>query len=373
MSFPIRPLALCLVLAAGCGDDSGDPPSADAPMNVADARPADAPPSALDCSTETGDHPTKLGCTGLYSDWATKTIAPTARMFKPGFELWSDGASKVRWIQLPPGTTVDVSDPDEWTFPVGTKVWKEFRVNGKPIETRLLWKRGGGWLRTTYVWSADGVSAADEVTGGVPDVPGTGGYSVPATTLCFGCHGGRLDELLGFEAVLLAAPEAQGLTYTALQQQNLLSSTNGRHTITAAALAIPGSTVERNALGMLHANCGVACHNPIGQGGRFDSKLQIGDDGTLGPVLETPTVTTMVNQRSTYRPEDAPSGTIFHRLRPLDVGNSVAIERMNKRGLNQMPPFATNKVDDAGVAALSAWVGAMTEANGYPPPASTGN
>ena len=67
---------------------------------------------------------------GLYSDWATKTVASGVRQYDPGLHLWSDGASKTRWIYLPPGTKIDTTDMNEWTFPPGTKIWKEFVVGG---------------------------------------------------------------------------------------------------------------------------------------------------------------------------------------------------------------------------------------------------
>jgi hypothetical protein len=70
--------------------------------------------------------PATLSCTGLYADIATKTLAQGVRSYQPAVPLWSDGAQKARWIELPPGTQIDASDPSEWTFPVGTKVWKEF-------------------------------------------------------------------------------------------------------------------------------------------------------------------------------------------------------------------------------------------------------
>ena len=44
-------------------------------------------------------------------------------------ELWSDGAKKQRWIQLPPGEKIDVADLDNWQFPKGTKLWKQFTVS----------------------------------------------------------------------------------------------------------------------------------------------------------------------------------------------------------------------------------------------------
>jgi len=87
---------------------------------------------------------------------------PNVREFRPRFELWSDAARKRRFIALPAGEQIDTSDMDNWRFPVGTKLWKEFEVEGVRVETRLLQKTGAGaedWLTQAYVWTADGADA----------------------------------------------------------------------------------------------------------------------------------------------------------------------------------------------------------------------
>src|SRR6185312_8178357 len=122
-----------------------------------DGPPTDAGPDGglpPGCNTGSQGEPTELRCTGLYADWATKTVAADVRPYDPGLHLWSDGAGKTRWIYLPPGTKIDSSNMDQWTFPAGTKVWKEFALGGTRIETRLIWKRpSGSWYFTTYRWS----------------------------------------------------------------------------------------------------------------------------------------------------------------------------------------------------------------------------
>ena len=118
-----------------------------------------------DCTTDAG-HPVELRCTGLYSSWPSRTIAADVRAYAPGVTLWSDGAEKNRFVWLPPGTQIDTTKMDEWTFPVGTKFWKGFLLSGQPVETRFLWKRAAGsWFRTTYRWSADGASAVELTAG----------------------------------------------------------------------------------------------------------------------------------------------------------------------------------------------------------------
>ena len=51
---------------------------------------------------------------------------------------------KTRWVYLPPDTTIDTSNMDEWNFPVGTKFWKQFVVGGVIVETRMLHKTAPG-------------------------------------------------------------------------------------------------------------------------------------------------------------------------------------------------------------------------------------
>lgn len=59
---------------------------------------------------------------------------------------------------------------DDWTYPIGTKAWKEFRVGGRRIETRYLQKvRADRWLSGVYVWSPDETSATLQTEGATLD------------------------------------------------------------------------------------------------------------------------------------------------------------------------------------------------------------
>src|SRR5262245_50772585 len=115
--------------AAACGDDGSaaviDAPAADGPASDA--------PGGPDRDTRR-----RLSEEDLYVDFAARTLNPALLEYEPRFALWSDGASKRRWIELPPDTTIDDTDPDHWVFPVGTRFWKEFRTpTGALLETRL--------------------------------------------------------------------------------------------------------------------------------------------------------------------------------------------------------------------------------------------
>ncbi|MBI4512019.1 MAG: hypothetical protein HY698_20475 [Deltaproteobacteria bacterium] len=355
-------LVLAAVASCGGGSTGGDPDG-----SVADAR-------TIDCGTD-GGVPSELACTGLYRDWETRALADGVYEFKPGFELWSDGANKRRWILLPPGTTIDATDMNEWTFPVGTKLWKEFQVQVggtlRPVETRMLWKRDEfEWQRTTYVWSDD-LKRAVEVTDGVEDFAGTG-YEVPSRARCARCHGGRKDGVLGFEAVLLAAPEATGLTYASLVNNGWLTTATNTGLPAAAALQVPGNQGERSALGTLHVNCGISCHNPGHPEHPLQLRLEIGNEG-VGKLENTSAFTTAMNMGTDFKPEGADEQRTYYLIIPTKPEQSMVYYRMGKRDFadpeskEQMPPLSTRKVDQAGLKIVGDWIRNM---NGppYPPP-----
>jgi hypothetical protein len=308
---------------------------------------------ATDCADDSGD-PTELRCTGLYSDWGSKTVSAAARTYDPGLVQWKDGASQTRWIYLPPGQGIDTSNMDEWTFPIGTKAWQEIVLAGKRIETRLLQKRAdASWFAATYRWSAD-ESSATEVIDGVLNADGNG-YEIPAQSTCAQCHAGRLDYVLGFEAVSLSSANASGLTVNALASQGLLSAPP------SSPIRIPGTATEVAALGYLHVNCGTACHNvsAASQAGSTGLEMRL-EVSKLSAVQATDTWTTGWNH-----PTDFPSGGPPPiRIAQCSTASSDVYYRMDNRdGLNdaasgtQMPPVDTHKIDSlGGVTLIAAWI-----------------
>ena len=337
---------------AGADPDASAIGSGDA-MDASDA--SDAPVDlGLACDDAGTSAPALLGCTGLYANWPSRTIAANAAAFDPGVHLWSDGADKRRFIALPPGTQIDTSNMDEWTFPVGTKIWKEFSLAGQKVETRYLWKRGDGdWLRTTYQWSDDELTAT-ELTTGALDVRGTG-YEIPPQEACTTCHMGRIDFVLGFEAVSLSSPSASGLTMSELVKRGWLTNPP------ATPIVIPGNATEQPALAWLHANCGMACHNnsPRSFAGSTGMWLRL-NVGQLATVQSTDTYTTTVNVPSEFQPSGQ---TGFKRITPHDSAHSCIPFRDGSRDANgegnQMPPIDTHVVDTNGVALVKAWIDAM--------------
>lgn len=332
-----------------------------------------------DCTTSEGRVlPDELRCTGLYEDFAARTLGCGVQEYTPAYELWSDGAHKRRFVWLPPGSRVDVTDPDAFVYPVGTQFWKEFSVavdgEMRRAETRLLRKTERGWLYTTYVWSRD-QTRAEQVNEGIADWEGSG-HLVPTRDQCQECHAGRPDVVLGWDFLLLG-PGATGVTRETLTAMNLLQDASSDAGVSPhkLALTIPGDEVERRALGYLHVNCGVTCHNGTSLADARDTGLRLRlEADALGSVHETAAVTTGVNAapgpQSSFEGLEVPDGG-FWLVRPLDPLRSLLLARMQARGNKaQMPPLATHRVDPQGVAAVAAWIEHMSEARGYPAPAA---
>ena len=276
-----------------------------------------SPPDA----TRQAKLPDRLSRTGLYADGDLQQLSRGVEAFTPRFELWSDGAKKQRFISLPAGESIDKSDMNDWKFPVGTQLWKEFSVNGVRVETRTLRKVGPGsedWAAQAYVWLADG-SDALAAPQGQSDALGTA-HDVPAAGQCLACHGGRKSFVLGYSAVQLGAAR------------------------------LPGSETDQRALGYLHANCG-HCHNqdrPAAASSRcYDPNNELDfwlRTERLRSVADTPTY-------------QSGRGLAFEPGAPRE---SRMLELMSDRGfLRQMPPLGTELVDENGLAAVRAWIAGL--------------
>ncbi|WP_437941427.1 hypothetical protein [Sorangium sp. So ce341] len=380
-------VAGALLAAMGCSSGGGDPPPGgqaggpDVSTPEVDAGPDGAGepacveyamPTDVDCAAPLdGVLPADLRCTGLYGDFDKRELACGVLEYKPAMELWSDGAAKRRFVSIPKGQRVDVSNPDAFVYPEGTQFWKEFRVKGadgalRMAETRLLRKMAAGWVYTSYVWSEDERQAIQMQNDfGVPDLYGTG-HMVPTRDQCKECHVGRADFVLGWDALMLG-PGADGVTRESLVALGMIEDAS------PLALTIPGDEVERQALGYLHANCGVSCHNDLPESAAHDTGLYLRLEASeLGSVAATDAVRTGMNKRpaenAKYEGLKNPDPANWYDIRPGDPSRSLLVARQELRGFEgQMPRIATRQVDNTGLQLVTQWIQGMTEPN-YPAP-----
>lgn len=359
----LRALAPILTLATltACKDDVPVVPELDASdlspvpglIDAAQATGADA--GARNCVFSSNEPPRDLACTGLYTDLVAKVVEPSALPFAPASALWSDGAEKQRWIELPDGGVIDNGEEDAWRFPVGTKTWKEFRQHGRRIETRFFHKVSPTkWLAATYVWSEDEKQALAASTNGVTlSLPGGATYQVPSTAQCEECHRGSRDQLLGFESVLLGLEGASGLTLRDLIAQGKLKD---KTRPAAHSLPDDGTGASEPALRWLHVNCGVSCHNSNENAKAFPTGMSLRlEAATLTrPLREWKAVASTLE-----RPAHTAAFAGQTRIIPGDPTQSLVVRLAGMRGMQQMPPLATRVVDEAGLALVRKWIEAM--------------
>ncbi len=149
---------------------------------------------------------TNLSDYNLFSDAADPTSGPNSNglPYDLSTSLFTDYASKYRFVFVPEGKVATYSEHEVIEFPIGSVLVKTFSmpadtanrgVNETNIETRLLIHRADGWNAIPYYWD----SAADAsyiVTGKIiSDVtithkgaPLTFDYGIPQKSQCTNCH-----------------------------------------------------------------------------------------------------------------------------------------------------------------------------------------
>jgi hypothetical protein len=302
-------------------------------------------------ATEPDVAPAMLSESGLYTNIASRTIAPNVREFEPRFPLWSDGAAKRRWVLLPPNSSIDASDADHWDFPPGTRFWKEFSVAGRPVETRLIQRLASGqWRFVTYVWDNTGRDAALAPESGfkslpVASAPG-GKYRIPSRQDCLACHESAASPVLGFSAVQLSGAPAPGrLDLRALVREGVL---RGLPAGVEARDIEARTPVEHAALGYLHGNC-AHCHNGSPQ--RVPVQLDL--QQRLHPGREQMALRTLLGE-SRFREAGRNNAAV---IVPGHAADSVLIDRMRSTNpMTRMPPLATVVPDDAALSVMRSWI-----------------
>jgi uncharacterized repeat protein (TIGR03806 family) len=199
--------------------------------------------------------------------------------------LFSDYATKYRFVWMPAGTSATYQADDTFEFPVGTIFAKTFAFpdadhggRQRIIETRLLVHAKSGWVGLPYVWNAAQTEATLEVAADplvVHWVHPSGvryaiDYVIPNTNQCKGCH----DKS---KVMVPIGPKARNLnkdfSYAEGRANQIAYWTKVGYLKGAPApeqaprLAVwddPSSgTLDARARAYMEMNCG-HCHNPQG-------------------------------------------------------------------------------------------------------------
>ena len=309
--------------------------------------------------------PALLSQTGLYAGEGTSRIDALNRPFSPQYPLWTDGATKRRWVRLPAGSAIDATKVSRWEFPIGTKFWKEFSFDGRKVETRMLWRVSADrWGFATYAWNDAQTDAAlvpdTGIPGAVEVAPGKR-HTIPAVADCRSCHDSARTEILGFDALNLSddrdpnAPHAEPLTREMITLKTLMTEHliyPKRPELVETPPRIAASSPEaRAALGYLSTNCG-SCHSR-------DSSI-----ASLGLILKhsveetsecTAALMTTAGKRGHWVVPEAPEESRL--INPGRPESSAIVRRMkSRRPSSQMPPLGTVVVDKQGLDLVASWI-----------------
>lgn len=311
-------------------------------------------------ATEDGTSiPRTLEETGLYT---------LGRPFSPQYPLWSDSAQKRRWFHLPAGATIDATRAHQWTYPVGTKFWKEFSFGSRKVETRMLWKASATrWVFASYAWNAAGTEALLAPPEGVASahpLPAGRSHDIPSLDDCAACHGIQNPGPLGFNALQLSPdrdahaihgenPPTGAATLSTLVNERLLRPVS-IDLLGEAPRIRSADPQARASLGYLLANCG-SCHN--GSDEISASSLVLKPEAL---ARDADAVARALVSRPTrwQAPGVRDGATVL--VDPVHTQQGAILTRMRSRSpSSQMPPLGTVLRDQEAVEKLERWMAGL--------------
>lgn len=307
-----------------------------------------APLPVNDALIQSDRLPARLSELNLFEGGKPSTALQPYTLSTP---LFTDYASKWRWMYTPPGSELAWKGDGLPDFPVGSVLIKSFGypadlrkpgANIRMLETRILMKRAGGWIALPYVWDADGKDATLKRAGYRTDVSWTHAdgkpreisYAVPNANQCKGCHdaGGQLTPIGPKLRNLETGPDRPAATRPLPRWDDAKAP------------------LEQRARAYLDGNCG-HCHNRNGPADT--SGLWLDWDDEHGPNLG-------IRKRPVAAGRG--SGQNEFDILPGQPDKSILITRMQSLDPGvAMPELGRATVHEEAVSMLSAWISHMPQ------------
>jgi uncharacterized repeat protein (TIGR03806 family) len=300
--------------------------------------------------------PAQLSATGCVNSAAPTQPATGLIPYAPNAPFYSDGAVKTRWLALPDGQNITIDANNDFDFPNGSVLVKNFSVGTTLVETRLFMRHNDGvWAGYTYEWNAGGTDATRVVGGKTVTVAGQT-WQFPSEAQCLQCHTVAAGRTLGLEIGTLNG----NFGYPTGRAANQLTTLNAISTLTPVLTQTPdqlpvipdpagSAPVGERARAYLHANCSY-CHRP----------------GGTAPGDQDFRYTTALAQMNAcdITPSFGNLGiTDPRRIAPGSAARSVVVARVNRTGADAMPPIMRHTIDTAGVQLLTTWIDGLANCN----------
>jgi uncharacterized repeat protein (TIGR03806 family) len=308
---------------------------------------------------------------GLFLDAGAREPAEGVLAYDLVNPLFSDHASKHRYVFVPKGKAAQYDAQGVFDFPVGSVLVKTFAfapdmrqpaVGERYVETRLLIRKADGWIALPYVWNAEGTEAAYAPVGKrerIETISPAGqalsiDYHVPNRNQCKTCHA------VGKELTPIG-PAARHLNHAGPTGENQLAAWSAAGVLAGApapeaAPMVPAAfdiaaPIGERARAWLDINC-AHCHNATG--GASNSGLFLGWDETDPKgwgVLKRPVAA------------GRGAGDDLFVIAPGAPDDSILVHRMasSEPGV-AMPELGRSVTDEQGLALIREWIAAL------PPP-----
>ncbi|USD66069.1 SO2930 family diheme c-type cytochrome [Vibrio sp. SCSIO 43136] len=351
--------------------------------------------AAINNDVEFKDNCEKLSDYNFFADATNPTTGlntanANGTLYTMQTQLFTDYASKYRFVVMPQGSSADYMQNETFIFPVGTVLIKSFALpkdtatrgitNEELIETRLLIKRTSGWIALPYVWNEDYSDA--QLTAAPINLDRTithdgatmsFAYGVPGRDQCTTCHNINKDitdptgkvQAAGFAPI---GPKARSLnsghTYGSTTQNQLeYWSDNGLlinlPTNMALVQDVPvfdgtegvvttnltATEIEDYAKAYLDINC-AHCHRDEGKASSTglylpDWLAYTGNEETHGRC-RTSLTSTKASTTIDLWPGDADKSLIHYRMSITDG--------------EKMPELGRDLVHSEGLALVKTWI-----------------
>ena len=337
---------------------------------------AGAPALAVNDAALMAEKPAKrLSAYGLFADGRAQIPAEGVIPYDVSTPLFTDYASKKRFVYVPSGKAAAYEPQTVFDFPVGTALVKTFWYPGLEvddgraadfdlIETRLLIRKEAGWVAYPYVWRPDGSDAELKLAGKKLDIafaapdnrPLETRYVVPNVNQCKGCH-------VADGAFRPIGPKARNLNhaydYRSGPQNQILHWSEAGILEGAPERGEPlfpkmarwddeEADLNARARAYLDVNCG-HCHNPAGPASTTGLYLDWSEEDPAHWGIRK-------------RPVAAGrgSGGLEFAIAPGDPDASIIVYRMSSTDPGvMMPELGRGLAHDEGIALVRAWIAGL--------------